>query len=914
MDKLLGATALGLILVMSHAAAQPLQVSQDANEDDLAEPRQQTDGDVIIVQGQRRRGVTLGTVEPELTLGEDEIEAYGASSLAELLEALAPETSSNRGRRGGGGRPLVLLNGRRISGFREIGRYPPEALARVEVLPEEAALSYGFSADQRIINFILKPNVTVKAAEGEAELPESGGTAETEGSFQRLTVDGDKRFSIDFRYEGRSPLLEEERDIVPDEPLLPFASPGNLGADVFGAPVGSLIGADPEVTVAALSGNGFGDFVPGERTLQNDQAFRTLIPESETFSLGLSRSQQFFADSVMTVSAEGEHFESDGLSGRGTAALNLPASSPFVPFADGVTLFTQAPSDRALLRETDRDRITGGLTVVSGLGRTNWTFAANVENQVTEVKSELGPDTSALQAAIDGGADPFAVIGGDVAIQTLETRNENLTASAEFILNAKTFELPAGDVTVSAQAGAFTRHLDTSSERAGAVTETELSRDTFSAQTSIDVPVFDAEDWRGQLSVNGNINLRDLSDFGTLVDWGGGFNWRPTDKLRFLASFTAEEGAPGIEELGAPVLVTPNARVFDFVTGQTVLVDVVTGGNADLTDDSRRVSKIGLQIKPFEERQFTVNFDYTQSLLKNEAQSFPALTAEIEAAFPERFTRDADGNLLSIDRRPINIEEVSRKQLQTRFSWSKRLGGGRRGGGRPSGRPPSPAAERAAPPQTERPAAQGAPIAATPQTTSQGPTPQRPTGQGSNDSGQRGRPGGGRPRGRVLGGGRPGGMGVTITHNLTIEDEVLIADGLPKLDLLNGSALGQNGGTPQHEVAISFRRWNKGLGMFVQGRWQSGTEVSGALTGGDDLDFASITDTDVRLSYDLGYNQSLMAAFPFLDNTRIAVGIDNLFDSRPTAETPDGQVPLRFQEDLTDPLGRTFEIELRKRF
>jgi outer membrane receptor protein involved in Fe transport len=70
----------------------------------------------------------------------------------------------------------------------------------------------------------------------------------------------------------------------------------------------------------------------------------------------------------------------------------------------------------------------------------------------------------------------------------------------------------------------------------------------------------------------------------------------------------------------------------------------------------------------------------------------------------------------------------------------------------------------------------------------------------------------------------------------------------------------------------------------------------------------------MRLSYDLGYNERLKAAFPFLDNTRIAVGIDNLFDSRPTATTPDGETPLRFQEELTDPLGRTFEIELRKRF
>jgi len=74
---------------------------------------------------------------PIMTLTEDDIAAYGAGSLQGLLAALAPQTGSGRGR--GDGAPAILLNGLRIASFREI-RSPPEAIRKVEVLPEDVAL------------------------------------------------------------------------------------------------------------------------------------------------------------------------------------------------------------------------------------------------------------------------------------------------------------------------------------------------------------------------------------------------------------------------------------------------------------------------------------------------------------------------------------------------------------------------------------------------------------------------------------------------------------------------------------------------------------------------------------------------------------------------------------------------------
>src|SRR3546814_14420972 len=73
---------------------------------------------------------------------------YGVSSVEELLAAIEPITRSGRGR--GSGRPVLLVNGRRISGFGAVRNIPPEAIAKVEVFPEEVALQYGRSEERRV--------------------------------------------------------------------------------------------------------------------------------------------------------------------------------------------------------------------------------------------------------------------------------------------------------------------------------------------------------------------------------------------------------------------------------------------------------------------------------------------------------------------------------------------------------------------------------------------------------------------------------------------------------------------------------------------------------------------------------------------------------------------------------------------
>ena len=110
--------------------------------------------DDIVVTGQRPRGSVVGDIPPEKTLNAGDVRATGATNINELLEALAPEIGSARGR--GGGQPVLLLNGQRVSSFREMRDIPTEAIQRVEILPEEVALKYGYRADQRVVNIVLR--------------------------------------------------------------------------------------------------------------------------------------------------------------------------------------------------------------------------------------------------------------------------------------------------------------------------------------------------------------------------------------------------------------------------------------------------------------------------------------------------------------------------------------------------------------------------------------------------------------------------------------------------------------------------------------------------------------------------------------------------------------------------------------
>ena len=175
--------------------------------------------DAIVVTGAKPRGSVIGDIPPENTLDARDVRATGATSINELLDAIAPQIGSTQGR--GGERPVLLLNGQRISGFRELRDIPTEAIQRVEILPEEVALKYGYRADQKVVNIVLRQRFRSTVAQVGAGGATDGGYANGAADVTRLMIQRNGRTQFNLHAEGNTMLTEAERNIILNNPPLP---------------------------------------------------------------------------------------------------------------------------------------------------------------------------------------------------------------------------------------------------------------------------------------------------------------------------------------------------------------------------------------------------------------------------------------------------------------------------------------------------------------------------------------------------------------------------------------------------------------------------------------------------------------------------------------------------------------------
>ncbi|MEO7504401.1 MAG: TonB-dependent receptor plug domain-containing protein, partial [Sphingomicrobium sp.] len=216
---------LTLLLASTILAAGPALARQDAQAAPPPQPAAQPapapadtateeDDGTIVVTGERPRGSVVGDIPPENVLTSRDIRATGATSIAELLDSIAAQTGSARGR--SSGRPILLLNGLRISGFRELRDLPPEAIERMEILPEEVALKYGYSADSRVVNIVLRRRFDSTSTEVGGTLATDGGYAAGRADATKLIIADGRRTSLNAHVEGNNPLYESERDILLD--------------------------------------------------------------------------------------------------------------------------------------------------------------------------------------------------------------------------------------------------------------------------------------------------------------------------------------------------------------------------------------------------------------------------------------------------------------------------------------------------------------------------------------------------------------------------------------------------------------------------------------------------------------------------------------------------------------------------
>lgn len=884
------------------ATATPANPARDDDAYDLG---------TVVTTAARPRGSVNSDIPPDVTLTPEQIQAYGASNIAELLTYLEPLTRSSRGR--ADGQPVLLVNGRRISGFQEIQGIPTEAIERTEILPEEVALEYGYRADQRVVNFVLKANFRSVSGELTGRAPTQGGrtVAEIEGNVLRIA--GATRWSMDAEYERGTPLYESERDIVRDPGSTPFDLIGNISGVPYGAEidpalsaqVGSTVLVNPAPATGAPTLANFAS-VAGDPRTGDLGAYRTLMSASERATVRGTVKRDINGTTQGTISGNLQNVSSRSFNGLPGVVLTLPDGNPFSPFANDVLVYRYLDDADALSRESDTltGRIAGVLDGYIGEDW-RWTLTGSYDRIETDTLVGRGLGTLPFQTRLtanDPAANPFGPLTpADFTRLPDDTANSvSQVLSAEAVLNGDVYELPAGGISSTFTFGADTRSLDSTSVRSGVTTERSQSRDRFNGQASFGIPiasrrtgVFPA---LGDLSANFNVGYEELSDFGGLSTLGFGVNWSPIEPLSLLVSYTDEHGAPSISQLNDPTISNPNVPVFDFATGQTVLVTRIDGGNPNLNSDNRQVWKLGATLKPWSETDFRIQSTWTYSLTEDAIAAFPTLTPDLEAALPGRFVRDIGGNLVSFDARPLNFDRFERQDIRTGFNYSRAFG------------QPTPAAA----------GLPGTPGGARPAPGLGAPMVIRQGGDGPRGDGPRGGPGGGGAQIRMGGGGgRGGGMrpgqgrfNLSVYHTVRLQDEIVIADGLPILDLLDGAATSGRGGTPRNEIQAQAGVFKSGMGAFLNANWREGTRVDGGT--GPDLAFSDLATINLNVFVDLGGQAAWVAKYPWLKGSRVQLGVQNIFDSRLEVTSSAGDAPLNYQPDYLDPQGRTVSLTFRK--
>jgi outer membrane receptor protein involved in Fe transport len=140
----------------------------------------------------------------------------------------------------------------------------------------------------------------------------------------------------------------------------------------------------------------------------------------------------------------------------------------------------------------------------------------------------------------------------------------------------------------------------------------------------------------------------------------------------------------------------------------------------------------------------------------------------------------------------------------------------------------------------------------------------------------------------------------------------MIRPGVPELDYLHGDAAGSTGGTPRHAVQAQGGWFNNGIGVRASANWRSGTRVD-SLTG-DNLHFSPLATFDLRLFANPGDIPEVVVKHPWMRGTQVRFEITNIFDAKPKVHDAAGNVPLNYQADLLDPIGRTIGFSIRKLF
>ena len=355
----------------------------------------------IIVLGKRGGQAEIAS---ERDVDEQQISAYGADDIGDLVTSVTPLID------GTGEAPILLVNGKRITDPSVITGYPPEALARLAILPPEAAAHYGYPSGKRVVNLELKKKFASWTADAGISAPTAGGRYGTQLSAGRHTIAGNTRWNAQTSYSRDTMLRRSARDIALRPEILAITQ--------------------------SLIDDGSGDIDP--------DAYETLMGASETasFHAGLNHPFGDFSGSL--------NFNANRNSNR--QLVGMPVAYIRVPDGNGATtLVSKLISDNGL-ESRQRSTSFGVSASVSGpvMG---WQSSLSLQYFYSRSRNayERGFDASGVQALVDAQNPSFDPYGAwpDTPLLADRTRSRSQTLGGSFNLSKPILTLPAGAVNAS---------------------------------------------------------------------------------------------------------------------------------------------------------------------------------------------------------------------------------------------------------------------------------------------------------------------------------------------------------------------------------------------------------------------------------------------------------------------------------
>ncbi|MEO8315317.1 MAG: hypothetical protein ABI645_11030 [Pseudomonadota bacterium] len=855
------------------AEAPPPELEEKSDESPAPEP-EIAEGELEEVVIYAPSGELVAGLHAESELEEKSISAYGANSVGELLAKVAPDVdNSDQG-------PVILIDGKPANGIRSVNDLPPEAIAKLQVLPPQAAGAIGESPTRRVINVVLKPHFTQGTGNLTARAATAGRGFGSNLDFNiTKLVNGNIR-NLSLYARQTSPMLEAHRHIVTQSTVVPYDLTGNvLSWPVTGGEI------DPDLTALAgqpvtVAGVPIGTPDPtldGFAALANTPnisdmgRYRSLIGDQFSYGMNGNFSRTLPRKISLSVNANLDRSESSRLNGATSALLHVPASSPFSPFSRDVSIARYLGGPLVQESESTNANLSANLSMQLGKWRlmSNYNFGWNEST----TDSERRVDTAALQAAINGGTlNPFERLPADLLDEMLSdhatARGHN--ASARMQLSGALFNMPAGKATANLSA-----QWQETGQKSTTVGTNNVSRNNSRqdriANFNLQLPLLGNPQSQG-FGMGGEIfgNARDVTASGPLYTWGTGLNWRNGNRINMRVGFNREKVSPSPSALNDPIVVIDDYRAYDFIRQETVLVRYITGGNPDLKVEHRDIITVSGQARPIKTVDFTLNAQYSRTMYRDPMQSLPPPSEDIQAAFPDRYRRDADGRLFEIDARMVNFVRARNEQ----FRWG---GNFRRSFGTPKG-----------------PASSG-PLNSNVQVISGA---NLPPGIFISDGGS-----------NLSGAGWQ--LNANFTHQMQVAYKRLLRVGLPVVDLLSGSA-GFGTGQSRHRVQSTVGLAHDGTGMQLNCNWTSSSFVNaGTSNAPNRIDFGSTLRFDLQAFTNLG---TMYPASKSLRGVRISLNLDNVLDFKQNVKDQNGVTPLRYQPYLLNSLGRVVSLSFRKAF